>query len=127
MTRDEIFAAITAWTKARLDPMTGRPADRRAWITAEDGVSAMLAAKNDAGWLSIIEDAKAGARLKKLLKGTAIEYDREGLWWVTMPDGCFRDCATTPGDALRMALEKVQPEPVSCAYKLDAAEKESNA
>jgi hypothetical protein len=64
VTREEIFAAIVAWTKA-VPPPDG---ERDAWIDVENGVGAILSASNDAEWLSIIRDAKVGEAIVEYME-----------------------------------------------------------
>lgn len=108
MTRDEIFAAIVAWTKAELDPETGRPVDRLAWIDAEEGISTALGAENDAGWLRIIADAEAGAALRegRFKCRECWEYDGKAV----VCEKCLVDAAlgARVRKALQSGLDKVR-------------------
>ena len=84
MTRDEIFAAIVAWTESSPASYPATDAERRTWIDAQEGISATLEASNDAEWLRIIADAVLGAEIRAELRRcgilTAEKANKEANW-----------------------------------------------
>ena len=112
MTRDEIFAAIVAWTKSSPAGFPATEEERVAWVDAQDGIATALEASNDAEWLRIIADAVLGALLRRLPADWLIEHSGpdEGIapWCVWSRIGGVTVAANTPDEALTKALEKEQ-------------------